>query len=402
MSEKKANVEKFNLAEIESKIITARLVFNAQQAWFGSLVGKLKFQISTDIEKFPTCATDGKTIFFGAKYVVEHSLQELVFTIGHEVLHCLLNHHLRRTDSRDPKLWNCACDYVVNALLLNHKVGKMPSGALYDSSYKGLTSEEIYELLEKMGAKEKKKLFTLDDHSMMNGDEEGEGGAGMQEETAEEWNDALEEVLKGLGNNGEGSLEKDLKTFCRASQKESDSETTVDWRDELSEFIKTSFQADLTYLKPNRKTQSMGIVLPSIKNEERLNIAISLDTSGSINIDQLKLFLLELKSLLSNYTSFIIYLWCFDTRIHNYKIIESGELDLLDTYKPFGGGGTDFEANWEHLDQEDIRPDLLLMLTDGYPGGSWGDESRVDTLFAIVGDAQRNIVAPFGKTIYLN
>jgi len=42
----------------------------------------------------------------------------------------------------------------------------------------------------------------------------------------------------------------------------------------------------------------------------------------------------------------------------------------------------------------------LIMFTDGYPWGSWGNPDYCDTLFVIHGDIQKRITAPFGMTIH--
>ena len=69
-------------------------------------------------------------------------------------------------------------------------------------------------------------------------------------------------------------------------------------------------------------------------------------------------------------------------------------------YDITGGGGTDFDCVYEHMVNESIEPDQLVMFTDGYPYGSWGDENYCDTLFVIHGDKQRRIESPFGATIH--
>ena len=50
------------------------------------------------------------------------------------------------------------------------------------------------------------------------------------------------------------------------------------------------------------------------------------------------------------------------------------------------------------MKENDIVPKKLIMLTDGYPWGSWGDENYCDTVFIIHGD--KNIEAPFGVTCH--
>jgi predicted metal-dependent peptidase len=75
-------------------------------------------------------------------------------------------------------------------------------------------------------------------------------------------------------------------------------------------------------------------------------------------------------------------------------------LDEIETYEIHGGGGTDFECNWEYMKENDIMPERFIMMTDGYPGRGWGDELYCDTLFLVHGNPSRSIVAPFGMTAY--
>ena len=72
-------------------------------------------------------------------------IEECRFVLAHEMLHVGLHHHARR-QGRDPFLWNVACDYVINAWLIEMKIGQMPHiGALYDPELKGLSAESIYD-----------------------------------------------------------------------------------------------------------------------------------------------------------------------------------------------------------------------------------------------------------------
>ena len=52
------------------------------------------------------------------------------------------------------------------------------------------------------------------------------------------------------------------------------------------------------------------------------------------------------------------------------------------------------------MEQENIDPDQLIMFTDGYPWGSWGNPDYCDTLFIVHGGYNGNIPeAPFGITV---
>ena len=59
---------------------------------------------------------------------------------------------------------------------------------------------------------------------------------------------------------------------------------------------------------------------------------------------------------------------------------------------------TDFDCVFNYLKHEEITPRRLIMFTDGYPFGSWGDEEYCDTTFIIHGST--SIVPPFGTYAY--
>ncbi|MEV5356654.1 hypothetical protein [Streptomyces sp. NPDC052693] len=70
--------------------------------------------------------------------------EEWRFVLAHEMLHAALRHG-DRCGTRDPCLFNVACDYVVNGWLTEMEVGTMPEGLLYDPRLAGLSAEEVYD-----------------------------------------------------------------------------------------------------------------------------------------------------------------------------------------------------------------------------------------------------------------
>ena len=89
----------------------------------------------------------------------------------------------------------------------------------------------------------------------------------------------------------------------------------------------------------------------------------------------------------------------FDTDVYNAKVYESENLDDITEYEIEGGGGTDFTCVFKYMKEHNITPEKLVMFTDGYPFGSWGDPEYCDTVWIIHGD--RNPNPPFGTwTLY--
>ena len=120
--------------------------------------------------------------------------------------------------------------------------------------------------------------------------------------------------------------------------------------------------------------------------------------SGSIGDDQAKDFLTEIKGIMQEYQDFNIKVWCFDTKVYNEADYDGYCMDEFDDYEVMGGGGTEFDVNWEYMKANDINPKKFIMFTDGYPWGSWGDENYCDTVFIIHGN--NTIVPPFGAHAY--
>jgi predicted metal-dependent peptidase len=133
-------------------------------------------------------------------------------------------------------------------------------------------------------------------------------------------------------------------------------------------------------------------------NDEKLDVDICIDTSGSISERMLRDFLSEVKGIMEQFTDFVIRIWTFDTEVYNKQEYLPENLDELLDYDIQGGGGTDFMVNWDFMKEEGIEPHRFIVMTDGYPCGSWGDENYCETVFLIHGS--KDIVAPFGMTVY--
>ena len=108
--------------EAFDKIIKARVKMLMSHGFFGNLATRLK--IADASEWCPTAATDGRYLYYNAKFVNMLSISKLVFLIAHEVLHNVYDHMGRRGD-RHPRLWNIANDFCVNGDLVEGNVGAM-------------------------------------------------------------------------------------------------------------------------------------------------------------------------------------------------------------------------------------------------------------------------------------
>ena len=376
------------------QIIRARISLLLQQPFWGTLATRLILKDATDDAWCKTAGTDGRYFYYNRDFISKLNKAECIFLVAHEVEHCVYDHMSRR-GSRKPKMWNAAADYVINYELHEHNVGKLPdpktSGvqACFDAKYKGMFAEEVYELLEK---DPNANWPEFDVHL-----EPGDGkGVPMTEEEMRGLSDEIRNaVMQAAKAAGAGSTPLGVKRMLKDLV-----EPQMDWREILNMKIQSMIKNDFTWSRCSRKSQASGFYLPGMKEDVKVKAAVAIDCSGSMGDDMLRDLLTETKGIMEQFADFDLEVWCFDTRVYNYAKFSPENIDEIDEYQIKGGGGTDFMCNWTYMKENDIQPERFIMMTDGYPCGSWGDENWCDTLFLIHGDTQRRLVAPFGMTAW--
>jgi len=392
--------------DAREKLIGARVALLLKQAFFGNLATRLKL-VNAD-EWCPTLATDGRHFYYNSRFVMTLDQKELEFGFGHEVLHCVYDHMGRRQD-RHPKIWNLANDYCVNNDLVDHNIGRKITTIeiLYDRKYKGMSSEEVYEkLMENVEFIDIDDLVSkmLDEHLEPSdgagsddgdGDGEGKGRPTISKEMAQEIRDEFKEAVINAANNesNAGNLPGNVKKMLKDL-----TEPQMDWRELLNMSLTSAIKDDYTFMRPSRRSWHLDAILPGMNPGESIDIAVAIDTSGSISQTMLRDFLSEVKGAMESFTAYKIHLYCFDTQVHNPQQFNSDDITDIEEYELGGFGGTDFVPIFQHLKDNEIEPDRLVVFTDGYPWNSWGDENYCDTLWVIHGST--SIEAPFGTTTY--
>jgi predicted metal-dependent peptidase len=395
--------------DVREKLITARVGLLLRASFFGNLATRLKL-VNAD-EWCPTAATDGRNFYYNSRFVDMLKPKEIEFLFGHEVLHCVYDHFGRRGD-RDPQLFNIANDYCVNADLKKHRVGEFITTVpcLYDAKYQDMSSEEIYDLLYENA--EKIDIGSLIDKMLDEhldgegqdgeGDEEGEqgnkGGSGRPKLSAEEKQKIRDEIKEAVlaaaaASDGAGNLPAGVKRII-----EDMTAPKMNWRELLRMQLESTIKSDYTWMRNSRRGWHMDAVMPGMKLDPMIDIAISIDASGSMLNQMLKDFLGEVGGIMEQFPNYRIHVLSFDTQVYNPQQFNSENLEDITGYEIQGGGGTDFDCVFNYFKENEIEPKRHIMFTDGYPNGSWGDEQYCDTVFIIHGS--KTIVPPFGQYAY--
>ena len=392
---------------IIDKLTTARVGLLLKAPFFGNMATRM--QLKDASEWCPTAATDGRNFYYNKAFIQKLSTKKLEFLFGHEILHCVFD-HFGRCGSRDRQLANIAQDYAVNQILVDERIGEKITEVqiCYDSKYRGKAWEEIYdELYEKAEKISLPQLLKelgdlLDEHINEDGnspgdkgeeEKQGKGKPTISKEDAQRIKDEIKEaMIQSAAAAGAGKTPAGIMRMIKDM-----TEPKINWRDLVRQEIQSIVRNDYSFSRPNRKSWHSGAVLPGLKEATTIDVAIAIDMSGSIGMEDASVFLSEVKGIMDQYEDFKVNLWCFDTDIYNHQEISHDNSEDLLEYEPQGGGGTDFEVNFQFMQENGIQPKKFIMFTDGYPCGSWGPEDFCDTIFIVKGNTSAE--APFGQTV---
>jgi len=391
--------------------------------------------IETPTPDIKTLATDGYHILYSPDFIAQLSIDEIEFTIAHEIYHCIFCHTngegkaQRKCDDWDSKIWNRACDYVINYDLVDSKIGTTtvidknhhvgPIQICYDEKYKDMSAEQVYFDLIENGDPSGGEL--LDVHIEFNIIPDGEGSGSPSVEkmdggikitmTASEyaaeaarWQEIGELAMANVANSsqGAGSVPAHLARMIGNLVK-----PVIKWPVLLRKFVTKIRSTGYNWTVPSKNTYGSAIIPSFRTNDNNLTIAVAIDTSGSVGNEALDKFVSELLGILKSYRSYTIHAFCFEGDVDESTYMEIKSFDgdpkkNLMSYasKISGGGGTNFHTVWKFMKRKKIRPRGLVFFTDGYPcDSSWKQESKYcPTMFITVGN-QNNWKAPFGATI---
>jgi predicted metal-dependent peptidase len=198
-------------------------------------------------------------------------------------------------------------------------------------------------------------------------------------------------MLTAAQTSGAGNLPAGVKRLIDTM-----TEPKLNWRELIAQEIEACFKNDYSFTRPNKRGAHMDAILPGMIPGQKIDVCVFNDCSGSMTDDMLRDIHSEVKGIMQSFEDFELHLGTFDTDVYNFQTFTPENIDDIDEYEMKGGGGTDFESVYNFLKERDILPKKLIIFTDGYPYGSWGDPAYCDTIFVIHGN--NNAEAPFGLT----
>ena len=363
------------------------------------------------VENIPTACTNGRDEKYGRKFITSVDDKELAFVVLHENLHKAFKHLTtwRKLHDEDHKLANMACDYVINLMLVkmdpNEQYISPPrrDGKIYvliDKRFDKMNAKQVFDILKQ------EKKDKPDEGYPVPGDGEGDGSFdnhdwdGAKELSEEEQKELEREIDQGLRQGltaakkagmGAGDMEREIGDMLTPK---------VDWREQLREYVKSicSSKDTSSWRRVNRRFLSSDIYMPTLVGETIGHIVIGGDMSGSCT-HYITPFLSEVKAVADEVHPEKLHLMYWDTVVAGHEEYDASNMDsLVQSTKPRGGGGTDPRCVMNYINNRNMKPECIVILTDGEIS-DWGTEWAAPVLWVIINN--KNITAPVGKTIHI-
>lgn len=420
---------------------------------FATVIANMKFipSYSCISNGNPTAGTDGSNFIYHPDYIKSISLEEQLFVSAHEVSHIALN-HIKRSEGKDPELWNIATDGVINDQLKKDGL-IIPKGSVEIEGASKYDAETLYnKLLEEKKKKENQSNSSdnqqnnsndnstneqrntsnnensSSNSSDNNSNEENNTGSNSNysdagHDTHRMWEEAIKKS-KEENSAKESELEKVQKKNTELGEKKVFEQNKEQRKENLRKLRETLASQSLGYgIETNsdyiriedigngslinwqtilrntvnakidwsykNATIEDGVVTPHLEDLSHPETEILLDTSGSVSSELLRNFLRECKGILN--TSHI-KVGCFDTRFFGFTEIKR-ESDI-DNMQFQGGGGTNFNSAVNAFTK---RVDNKIIFTDGYAPMP---DIAIDAIWIVYGDEKINPKG--GKVIYIS
>lgn len=367
----------------EEKLLLCRIILSKHYPFFSYLITFLQME-KADWLEIKTMATDGVKIFYDENFVKNCTVEELTFVLAHEVLHVAL-YHTKRCGLRQRMIWNMAIDFAVHCVLMT-QVGrflKPPKGILYNQKYDNMSAEDIYDDLVKNSTT---VTNSFDSHMGP-----GDGPLKPMGENLEEaWRSRTYGAYHYAKRQGKlpGGLDRIFKQLT---------EPQIPWRSVLQNFVNHFSQDDFSWSRPNRHYIHKGLILPSAHAEAMGLFIAAIDTSGSVNEEQLTQMISELQAIRNSYEMDLKIIAC-DAKVHEvHDIPRHGFFDPK-KLKLSGNGGTDFRPVFDYIKENRLRPTASIYMTDGY--GSYPDKAPpFPTLWVMTKEHSK---PPYGRSVFMN
>jgi predicted metal-dependent peptidase len=356
-------------------------------------------------------------LYINPQVVKEWKPEHIATVLVHEMFH-LLNEHFARKGARDQKRWNIATDLEIANILrsmdfrldtpIPHTTPEqynLPNDLLAEEYYDRLKSKTDTGGNDKDETDDGQSSCSTNGHSdnfagQPDSSKDGHPSGSASDGIEKPWELPLDDTeYPGLSDTEQeilrrevahaiethykdrGDLPMQLERLVKRYKKRNE----VNWRELLRRYVKrtlviTGHGDHYTYRRPNRRKQQSNFIFPSLAHT-RPEIAVVIDTSGSMNDAELNTAINEVDALLRELRSEVTVL-SVDAAVHTTQRIRSTRQIKLE-----GGGGTDMMCGIRAATQLKPTPHAIIVITDGYTPWSETQPRNTPPVIAVLTDA---------------
>ena len=374
---------KEQLELIEKRLVKARTQLMLDKPFLGNLVLRLPLKAAGSWCK--TSATDAKSFYYNPEFIERLDSHQIKFVLIHEALHCALTHFARR-GNRKKHTWDLACDFAINPLLVKEGFHP-PLDVPIFRQYEGMIAEEIYPMIDDNLDQEPMDQHLYDDQ---NNEDSKDSDGGMREDnlTQQDKNQSGEsknnqstsslaqrpqslnpDEIEKLATQWQKNLASSAQLAQEAGKLDGEFAKLIDfflqprvsWQSLLSTFMSRLARDDFSYSRPSRRPGNA--ILPTLRSHQ-IDIAVAIDTSGSISQQEIDEFVSEINAIKSTIRSSITLIAC-DDKIFPSSPWRYESWEEINFPASLGGGkGTNFCPVFELLNSLDNPCDVLVYFTD--------------------------------------
>jgi len=336
--------------DLEGKLLKAKIELMTRSAFISTIALSMRHVI-TDATK--TADVNGTVIRYNPDFLKDQTIAQFAGLMAHECWHVAFQHMVRR-GSKDPVIWNCAGDYIINFMLT--KAGfEIPVGGLLNKKYDPdaeWSTDSVYDDLIK-------ENYDPDTGNLMLDLLEAENN---EEKDGPQLDSAITNIIvrartqAQISGKATGEIPDEISRIIDRLLN-----PKLPWPVILNKFLDQRVKDEYSWARKNRR-YPQDTYMPSLHSYGLGHLTFAIDTSGSIDDKELQEMLSEIRGIQQVFNPEHMTVIDCDSVIHQvHTVTQNTDIMSLSFH---GGGGTRFQPVLDYVSKNPTQ--ALIYFTDLY------------------------------------
>jgi len=336
--------------DLEGRLLKAKIELMTRSAFISTIALSMRHIIT---DKTKTADVNGTVVRYNPDFLKGQTIAQFAGLMAHECWHVAFQHMVRR-GNRDPIIWNCAGDYIINHMLT--KAGfEIPTGGLLNNKYgDGWSTDGVYDDLIKENYDPSIETLMLDLREVEGKEENGKDGPTLDS--------AITNIIvrartqaQIAGQQSAGEIPAEILRIIDELLN-----PKLPWPVILHKFLDQRVKDEYSWARKNRRYSS--VYMPSLHSYGLGHLTFAIDTSGSQGDEELQGTLSEIRGIQQVFNPEHMTIIDCDSVIHQvHTITQNTDILSLDFH---GGGGTRFQPVLDYVTEHPTQ--ALVYFTDLY------------------------------------